>query len=100
MKKAILGKKLGMTQMFAKDGTMVPITVIQAGPCPVVQVKTAEHDGYEAVQVGFAPVREKLLTKPQLGHLGKAGVAPHRYLRELKAGRLRRLRGRTGYNSR
>ena len=84
MKKAILGKKLGMTQMFAKDGTMVPITVIQAGPCPVVQVKTAEHDGYEAVPVGFAPFREKLLTKPQLGHLGKAGVAPHRYLRELK----------------
>lgn len=100
MKKAILGKKLGMTQMFAKDGTMVPITVIQAGPCPVVQVKTAEHDGYASVQVGFAPVREKLLTKPQLGHHWQGRHRPAPLSQGIKAGRLRRLRGRTGYNSR
>ncbi|MDO4567771.1 MAG: 50S ribosomal protein L3 [Clostridia bacterium] len=84
MKKAILGKKLGMSQMFAADGTMLPVTVIQAGPCPVIQKKTVEHDGYEAVQVGFAPIREKLTTKPVLGHYKKANLAPHRYARELK----------------
>ena len=75
MKKAILGKKVGMTQMFLADGTMIPVTVVQAGPCPVVQKKTVEHDGYEAVQVGFAEIREKLSNKPLIGHFKKAGVA-------------------------
>ena len=84
MKKAILGKKIGMTQMFLSDGTMIPVTVIQAGPCPVVQKKTVESDGYEAVQVGFADVREKLVNKPVRGHFAKANIKPLRYLRELK----------------
>ena len=84
MKKAILGKKLGMTQMFAADGTLVPVTVVQAGPCPVTQVKTVEHDGYKAIQVGFMPIREKLVTKPRLGQFKKAGLEAHRYIKELK----------------
>ena len=84
MKKAILGTKLGMTQMFREDGTMIPVTVVLAGPCPVVQKKSVEHDGYEAVQVAFKPVREKLCTKPMLGHFKKAGVEAHRYTREFK----------------
>ena len=69
MNKAIIGKKLGMTQVFLSDGTMVPVTVIQAGPCTVTQVKTKERDGYEAIQLGFEEVSEKKLNKPQLGHL-------------------------------
>ena len=73
MKQAILGKKIGMTQLFREDGTMIPVTVVLAGPCPVTQVKTVEHDGYDAVQMAFQPVREKLITKPQMGHLRKAG---------------------------
>ena len=84
MKKAILGTKLGMTQMFREDGTMIPVTVVLAGPCPVVQKKSVEHDGYEAVQVAFKPIREKLCTKPMLGHFTKAGVEAHRYTREFK----------------
>ena len=84
MKKAILGTKVGMTQMFREDGTMIPVTVVLAGPCPVVQKKTAEHDGYEEIQVAFKPVREKLVTKPEMGHLKKAGVGAHRYVREFK----------------
>ena len=84
MKKAILGTKLGMTQMFREDGTMIPMTVVLAGPCPVVQKKSVEHDGYEAVQVAFKPIREKLCTKPMLGHFKKAGVEAHRYTREFK----------------
>lgn len=84
MKKAILGTKLGMTQMFSEDGTMIPVTVVLAGPCPVVQKKSVEHDGYEAVQVAFKPIREKLCTKPMLGHFKKAGVEAHRYTREFK----------------
>ena len=84
MKKAILGTKVGMTQMFREDGTMIPVTVVLAGPCPVVQIKTTGKDGYEAVQLAFGPVREKLITKPELGHLKKAGVAAHRYVREFK----------------
>ena len=84
MKKAILGTKLGMTQMFREDGTMIPVTVDLAGPCPVVQKKSVEHDGYEAVQVAFKPIREKLCTKPMLGHFKKAGVEAHRYTREFK----------------
>ena len=84
MKKAILGKKIGMTQMFRTDGTMIPVTVIEAGPCPVIQKKTEGTDGYEAVQVGFCEVREKLTNKPQIGHCAKAGVKPLRYFREFK----------------
>ncbi len=84
MKKAILGTKLGMTQMFREDDTMIPVTVVLAGPCPVVQKKSVEHDGYEAVQVAFKPIREKLCTKPMLGHFKKAGVEAHRYTREFK----------------
>lgn len=84
MKKAILGTKVGMTQMFREDGTMIPVTVVLAGPCPVVQKKTVEHDGYDAIQVAFKPVREKLVTKPEMGHLKKAGVGAHRYVREFK----------------
>lgn len=84
MKKAILGKKIGMTQLFLADGTMIPVTVVEAGPCPVVQKKTIEVDGYQAVQLGFAELREKLANKPATGHCTKAGVKPMRYLREFK----------------
>jgi large subunit ribosomal protein L3 len=84
MKKAILGKKIGMTQMFRADGTMIPVTVIEAGPCPVIQKKTVGTDGYEAVQVGFSELREKLSNKPRTGHFAKAGVKPLRYMREFK----------------
>ena len=88
MKKAIVGKKIGMTQVFTEDGRLVPVTVIQAGPCTVVQTKTVESDGYAAVQVGFGALTEdrakKLLTKPELGHYKKAGVAATRTLRELR----------------
>ncbi|MDL2259046.1 50S ribosomal protein L3 [Eubacteriales bacterium OttesenSCG-928-K08] len=84
MKKAIVGKKVGMTQMFLADGTMIPVTVVEAGPCPVVQKKTVEHDGYSAIQVGFAQIRESLSNKPRKGHFDKAGVKVTRYLKELK----------------
>lgn len=84
MKQAILGKKIGMTQVFCEDGTMVPVTVVLAGPCPVTQIKTVDHDGYDAVQMAFMPVREKLITKPEMGHLKKAGVEAHRYVKEFR----------------
>ncbi|MDO4356134.1 MAG: 50S ribosomal protein L3 [Clostridia bacterium] len=88
MEKAILGKKVGMTQVFLSDGRLVPVTVVEAGPCTVTMVKTQESDGYEAVQVGFGELTEqrakKLKNKPELGHFTKAGVAPTRYLRELR----------------
>lgn len=84
MKKAILGKKVGMTQMFQSDGTMIPVTVIEAGPCPVVQKKTVGTDGYSAVQVGFSTIRERLVNKPLTGHFAKANIKPLRYMRELK----------------
>ena len=88
MKKAIVGKKLGMTQIFLQDGRLVPVTVIQAGPCTVVQKKTMEKDGYEAVQFGFDAIPEnrveKLVNKPEAGHFKKAGVAPMRTLREFR----------------
>ena len=84
MKKAIVGKKVGMTQLFLADGTMIPVTVVEAGPCPVVQMKTVEHDGYSAIQVGFSELRERLANKPQKGHFAKAGVRVTRYLKELK----------------
>ncbi|MCQ2508263.1 MAG: 50S ribosomal protein L3 [Dorea sp.] len=84
MKKAILATKVGMTQIFSEDGTLTPVTVLQAGPCVVTQVKTVENDGYSAVQVGFVDKREKLVAKPQKGHFDKAGVSYKRYIKELK----------------
>ena len=84
MKKAILGKKIGMTQFFRADGTMIPVTVIEAGPCPVVQKKTVANEGYDSVQLGFAELRDKLANKPRKGHFAKAGVKAMRYLREFR----------------
>ena len=82
--KAILGKKVGMTQIFGEDGVLTPVTVLQAGPCAVTQVKTVETDGYNAVQVGFGDIRDVLVNKPRAGHFKKAGVANKRFLREFK----------------
>ncbi|MCD2491946.1 50S ribosomal protein L3 [Lacrimispora sp. NSJ-141] len=84
MKKAILATKVGMTQIFAEDGALIPVTVLQAGPCVVTQVKTVENDGYAAVQVGFGDKREKLVSKPLKGQFEKAGVSYKRYVREFK----------------
>ena len=84
MKKAILATKVGMTQIFNENGALVPVTVLQAGPCVVTQVKTAENDGYKAVQVGFVDKRAKLVSKPLKGHFDKAGVSYKRYVREFK----------------
>ena len=84
MKKAILAKKVGMTQIFNEDGSLVPVTVLQAGPCVVTQVKTVENDGYSAVQVGFGEKREKLVNKPMKGMFDKAGVPYKRFVREFK----------------
>ena len=84
MKKAILATKVGMTQIFGEDGTLTPVTVLQAGPCVVTQVKTVENDGYSAVQVGFCDKRAKLVNKPLKGMFDKAGVSYKRYVRELK----------------
>ena len=84
MKKAILGKKLGMTQIFDNNGLVVPVTVVEAGPCFVTQVKTVENDGYSAVQLAFGDVRENLLSKPMLGQLKKAEVTAKKYLKEFK----------------
>jgi len=79
---AIIGRKAGMTQFFSEDGQRVPLTVIEAGPCPVTQVKTVATDGYDAVQLGFGAAKPKNLTSPQRGHLKKAGAPPLRHLRE------------------
>lgn len=84
MQKAIIGKKIGMTQLFDERGNVIPVTVVEVGPCVVVQKKTAENDGYEAVQIGFGEARDKHVTKPQKGHFAKADVAPKRHLREFK----------------
>ena len=100
MKKAILATKVGMTQIFSEDGTLIPVTVLQAGPCVVTQVKTVENDGYKAVQVGFVDKKARIInkdaggrrevihrhgaTKPEQGHFKKAGVSPKRYVREFK----------------
>ena len=84
MKKAILATKVGMTQIFGEDGSLTPVTVLQAGPCVVTQVKTVENDGYSAVQVGFCDKRAKLVNKPLKGMFDKAGVSYKRYVRELK----------------
>ena len=92
MKKAIIGKKIGMTQIFDQNGKVVPVTVVEAGPCVVVQKKTVETDGYNAIQVGFGELREKLVNKPRKGHFAKAGVSLRRTLKEF------RLEDITSYN--
>ena len=84
MKKGIIGKKLGMTQIFDEVGNVIPVTVIEAGPCVVAQKKTAEVDGYDAVQLGFVDAKENHVTKPQAGHFAKAGVAAKRHLKEFR----------------
>ena len=84
MNKAIIGKKIGMTQIFNENGKLIPVTVVEAGPCVVVQKKTIEKDGYEAIQVGFEEIREKLANKPAKGHFAKAGVTLRRTLKEFR----------------
>ena len=84
MQKAILGKKIGMTQIFTEDGLVIPVTVIEAGPVTVVQKKTVETDGYNAIQVGYVDAKDKALTKPEKGHFAKAGVANKRVLKEFR----------------
>ncbi|OUP69082.1 50S ribosomal protein L3 [Anaerotruncus colihominis] len=84
MQKCIVGKKIGMTQLFDESGKIIPVTVVEAGPCVVVQKKTTENDGYEAVQLGFGDISEKAVNKPLKGHFAKAGVALKRVLREFR----------------
>ena len=84
MKKGIIGKKLGMTQIFDEKGNVIPVTLIEAGPCAVAQKKTVENDGYEAVQLAYEDVSAKQLTKAELGHLAKAGIGPKRHLKEFR----------------
>ena len=84
MKKGIIGKKIGMTQIFDEVGNVIPVTVIEAGPCVVAQKKTAENDGYDAVQLGFVEAKEKLVNKPQKGHFAKAGVSAKKHLKEFR----------------
>lgn len=84
MKKAIIGKKIGMTQIFDENGKVIPVTVVEAGPCAVIQKKTVDKDGYEAIQVGFGEIREKLLSKPAKGHFAKAGVSLRRTIKEFR----------------
>lgn len=81
---AILGRKIGMTSIFTEDGAFVPCTVIEAGPCPVVQVRTKDNDGYEAVQIGFGDIAERKVNRPKAGHFAKANVAATRYLKEFR----------------
>lgn len=83
MQKALIGKKIGMTQIFDANGNVVPVTVVEAGPCSVVMKKTVENDGYEAVQLGFGDVKVQRVNKPMKGHFDKAGTAPKKSLREL-----------------
>ncbi len=84
MQKGIIGKKIGMTQIFDENGKVVPVTVVEAGPCPVVQKKTVEVDGYAAVQLGFAVQKQQRVTKPLKGHFAKADVAPQKVLKEFR----------------
>lgn len=84
MKKAILAKKIGMTQIFDEHANLIPVTVLEAGPCVVIQKKTVENDGYEAIQVGFGAVKSKHVIKPIAGHFAKAGVEPKKYIREFR----------------
>ena len=80
--KAIIGKKVGMSQIFDENGRVIPVTVIEAGPCVVVQKKASEKEGYEAIQLGFEDIAERKVSKPEMGHLNKAGVSPKKHLRE------------------
>jgi large subunit ribosomal protein L3 len=82
--KAIIGRKLGMTQLFTEDGARLPVTVIEAGPCPVVGVRTADADGYDSVQLAYEAVDQAAISKPEAGHLATAGVGPHKHLREFR----------------
>ena len=84
MKKGIIGRKVGMTQIFDENGNVIPVTVIEAGPCVVAQVKTVDNDGYNAIQLGFEDAKEKHLTKAEIGHFAKAGVANKKYLKEFR----------------
>lgn len=84
MKKGIIAKKIGMTQIFSETGILIPVTVLEAGPCVVTQIKTMENDGYEAIQVGFGDIKEKSVIKPMKGHFAKANVAPTKLLKEFK----------------
>ena len=84
MQKAILGKKIGMTQIFTEDGLVIPVTVIEAGPVSVVQKKTVENDGYTAIQIGFVDAKEKAMNKPEKGHFDKAGVNGKKFLKEFR----------------
>ncbi|MFW6266079.1 MAG: 50S ribosomal protein L3 [Halanaerobiales bacterium] len=84
MSRGIIGKKMGMTQIFADDGTVIPVTVIKAGPCVVVQKKTKKRDGYDALQLGFESIDEYKLNKPERGHFKRAGVAPQKHLKEFR----------------
>ena len=84
MKKGIIGKKLGMTQIFDEVGNVIPVTLIEAGPCEVAQKKTVENDGYNAIQLAYAEAKEKHLTKAELGHFKKAGISPKRHLKEFR----------------
>lgn len=85
MPKAILGKKLGMTQVFTEQGKVVPVTVVEAGPCRIAQIKTVDNDGYNAIQIGFGEVKKGNVTKPQKGHTDRAGIDPVKYLREIRS---------------
>ena len=84
MKKAIIGKKLGMTQIFDEKGSVIPVTVIEAGPCVIAQVKTIEKDGYEAIQLGFGEIKDKHINKPEKGHFAKNNIANKKHLREFR----------------
>ena len=84
MKKALIGKKIGMTQIFDEKGKVIPVTAIEVGPCTVVQIKTVEQDGYQAVQLGFGEVKESKLNKPELGKFAKSKITPKKYLREVR----------------
>src|ERR1700759_3595716 len=84
MTPALLGKKIGMTRIYDDKGTIVPVTVVQAGPCSVTQVKTVESDGYHAVQLGFGDIKAKFSTFPLIGHAAKAGVGPRKHFKEIK----------------
>ena len=84
MKKAILGKKIGMTQIFDENGKAIPVTAIEAGPCTVIQIKTVDNDGYQAVKLGFGEVRENKLTKPKKGEFAKTNITPKKHLREFR----------------
>jgi len=84
MNKAIIGRKVGMTQIFSADGKVIPVTVVEVGPCPVVQIKTKDRDGYSALKIGFVEAKEKDLNKPELGQFKKSGIKPQRYLREFR----------------